>query len=173
MSLFFRTLPARLTSFHLRSNCNKSSWLATLSTCDYILAINTIYQRGSCGFTDALQFYEPLDYSSDNKCLLYYDDGGLEGEVSQAAEEASHHRRGSRYAGQCDKQSRVLSYNHSTESSDQLLWALYKWKSVSATAKLQVSLWQGICSMDKAVGGLRPLGNCLFIFWQLSKLLDQ
>lgn len=148
MSLFFRTLPARLTSFHSCSNCNKSSWLATLSTCDCILAINTIYQHDSCGFTDALQFYEPLDCSSDNKCLLYHNDGGPEGEVSQAAKEASHHRRGSRYAGQCDKQSRVLSNNYSTESSDQLLWALYKWKSVSATAKLQVSLWQGICLLE-------------------------
>lgn len=60
-----------------------------------VLAINTIYQRDSSGFTDALQFYQPLDCSSDNKCLLYHDDGGPEGEVSQAAEETCHHRRGS------------------------------------------------------------------------------
>lgn len=154
------------------SICVPIATRAALSTCDCILAIN-IYQRDSSGFTDALQFYEPLDCSSDNKCLLYHDDGGPEGEVSQAAEETCHHRRGSWYAGQRDKQSRVVSNNYSTESSDQLLWALYEWKSVSAAAKLQVSVWQGICSLDKAGGGLRPLGNCLFIFWQLSKLLDQ
>lgn len=95
-------------------NCNECSCLTTPSKCD---KHNIINQRDSCGFPDAFQFHEQPDDSSDNKCLNYCD-CGPPGEVRQAAEEATHHRRGSRFTGQCDQQSAVVSHNYSTQSSD-------------------------------------------------------
>lgn len=86
--------------------------------------------------TDAFQFLHPLggphlyDHTNNNT-------GKWRRTGHPTAQEG--HRSGSRFAGQCDQQSSILSHHNCAESADQLLWPIPKWQAVPPPTELQVS----------------------------------